>query len=159
MNTNQIVRKNTLLFFFFLLFTAALQAQSNQVIANISPGEYSNNWELFKSTELVNIYYMYVDCSDPANGVYPEQILFKVENKTNSKIYVYWDYALEYNNKPTNSSPDENLVQVTLEANQSTEGSCDNLYKTKLGIFFRDKEHEHILTDFQFKNLSEYKLD
>ena len=102
---------------------------------------------------------MYVDCSDPANGVYPERILFKVENKTNNKIYVYWDYVLEYNNKPTNSSPDENLVQVTLEANQSIEGNCSNLHKTKLGIFYRYIEGEDVLTDFQFKNLSEHKLN
>ena len=157
--TNPIDIKNILLFFMFLLSTTALRAQSNPVIASISPGEYNIDWELFKSTELVNIYYKYVDCSDPANGVYPEQILFKVENKTNNKIYVYWDYVLEYNNKPTNSSPDENLVQITLEANQSTEGSCDNLHKTKLGIFYRYKEHEHILTNFQLKDLSEHKLD
>ncbi|WP_321997892.1 hypothetical protein [Draconibacterium orientale] len=159
MNSNQFFRKNTLLFFFLLLSTVALRAQSNPVIASITPGEYSTDWELFESTELVNIYYMYVDCSDPVNGVYPEQILFKVENKTNSKIYVYWDYVLEYNNKPTKSSPDENLVQVTLDANQSTEGNCANLHKTKLGIFYRYIDGEDVLTDFQFQNLSEHKLN
>ena len=158
-NTNPRNRKNSLLLIIMLLLNITLMAQSNSALVNIKPGEYDSVWKLFESTELVNIYFKYSDCSDPVNGVYPEQILFKVENKTNNKIYVYWDYLLEYNNKPPNSSADENLVQVTLEAMQSIEGNCTNMHQTKLGIFYRYIKGQDVLTDFQFTNLSEHKLD
>jgi len=143
----------------FMLFASDAEAQEHNVLSEIELGNYMQEWKMLKTMELADIFYKYSDCSDPSNGVYPERILFKVVNKTDNKVYVYWEYLLEYDNQPANASPNENLVQVHLEPNQSLEGNCDNLHQTKLGIFFRYKDQQTILTDFQLDDLNEYIMD
>jgi hypothetical protein len=136
-----------------------LFAQTNEVIAKLVPGQYDSEWQLYRSYQLTDIFYKYSDCSNPANGFYPEYILFKVQNKTANKIYLYWEFTSEYDGIPGKPGSNENLVQVQLEANQSLEGNCGNLHDTKLGLFVRLKNQNQIITDFKLAGLKEYKLD
>jgi len=159
MRKENLLKRMPLLIVFLIFFITQAEAQENEVISNLEYENYSQNWEIYESFELVDIFYRYSDCSDPVNGVYPEHLLFKVVNKTNKKIYVYWEFVLFYNNQPEQPAPDENLVQVHLGPNERLEGTCDNLHQTKLGVFFRYKEKETLLTDFQFNELNEFKLN
>ena len=101
----------------------------------------------------------YSDCSDPSNGFYPEYMLFKVENKTDKKVYVYWEYTRSYDGKEERAGIDENLVQVFLDPGATAEGSCSDVFKTKLGILVRNKVHKSVLTEFDLNIINEYKLD
>jgi hypothetical protein len=153
-------KKNLLFVIFFLLVGASsMFAQQNKAVANLELGNYANDWAIYESMEFVDILYRYSDCSDPANGFYPEFILFKVVNKTKNDVYVYWEYEAEYGNVESKASPNENLVQVKLKSLESIEGNCDNFYKTKLGIFVRLKNHGDAISDFKFTELKEYKLN
>jgi len=157
---NNKFTKNMLMLFVALVLGVGVHAQTNSIIENITYGEYNNDWQLYKSLELADIYFKYSDCSDPANGFYPEYILFKVQNKTANKIYIHWEFNTEYDGIPSKSSSDENLVQVKLEANQAMEGRCRNLAESKLGLFVRLKEQsQQKLTDFNLADLKEYKLN
>jgi hypothetical protein len=154
--------KNLTMVLFLIAFLSVnnLFAQTNKVISMMEPGRYQKDWQLYSSHEFASIFYKYSDCSDPANGFYPEYILFKVQNKTTSKIYLHWEFASEYDGVQGKSAPDENLVQVQLEANQSLEGDCRNLAKTKLGLFVRLKDHgQKMITDFKLIDLKETKLN
>jgi len=153
-------KKNMLMLFIALVVGVSVYAQKNPVIEYITCGVYNNDWQLYKSLELADIYFKYSDCSDPANGFYPEYILFKVQNKTANKIQIQWDFNTEYNGIPSKSSSNENHVQVQLEANQAMEGRCRNLAESKLGLFVRLKaQSQQKLTDFNLVDLKEYKLN
>jgi len=149
------------LFSFFLVLGGSIQAQKNEVLSNMELGNYPTEWKLYKSVQFIDIYYKYSDCSDPSNGFYPEYILFKVKNKTDKKIYTYWEYTANYDDKPSMASPDENLVQVKLQPNEVIEGTCANYHKTRLGIFVRLKNRQNLglLTNFDLNEIKEFKLN
>ena len=155
------MKKKNLLFvvFFFLVGASSLFAQQNKAVTNLELGDYANEWAIYESMEFVDILYRYSDCSDPANGFYPEYILFKIVNKTKNDVYVYWEYETEYNGVKSKAIPNENLVQVKLEPLQEIEGDCESLHETKLGIFVRLKNYDKSISDFKFIELKEYKLN
>lgn len=99
-------------------------------MASINIGSYSIDWQIYESLDYVDVYYRYSDCSDPANGFYPEYILFKVVNKTDKKVYVYWDYTAQYDGNQDRVGDNENLVQIFLDPNQSIKGSAQMFLKT-----------------------------
>lgn len=131
----------------------------NNLIADLIPGNYSDNWELSASFDQVDIYIKYSDCSDPDTGFYPEQILFKVTNKTSDKIYLYWEYETAYDGIPSTSSVNERLVQVQLEPNQTLEGACNNIHENRLGVFVRYLGQQPILSSLILGNINVYKLN
>lgn len=141
-----------------LFFGLGLHAQNNLVEA-LQAGNYSNDWELAETFEQVDIYMKYSDCSDPSNGFYPEQMLFKVTNKTNDRIYLYWEYETMYGDIPSTSSADERLVQIQLEPNQTIEGSCNTIHEYKLGVFVRYIGQEPVLSSLFLRNINIYKLN
>ncbi|WP_226389678.1 hypothetical protein [Penaeicola halotolerans] len=135
-----------------------LQAQQN-IASTLQKGAYENEWVLKHQLSMVDIYTKYADCTTPGHSFSPEIILVKVINKTSSKVYVYWNYALGYDNQVLESGADENLVQVSLDPNQSVEGSCGNYLENKLGVFVRFKNQEEILTRLILEGIHESKLN
>ena len=151
-------RKSFLLIMLMLFFGSAIFAQTNKVLSELELGSYSHEWQMYESLEMVDIYYKYSDCSDAANDFYPEFILFRVVNKTKNEVYVYWNYTVSQNDQLVLSSPNENLVQVFLNPNQTVEGTCGEVWKTKLGILVREKKLNSKLTDFNLNKINEFKL-
>jgi hypothetical protein len=141
-----------------LLFSWSLFSQNN-LVADLVPGNYTNDWELSQSFEKVDIFTKYSDCSDPTNGFYPEQLLIKVTNKTNQKVYLYWEYETAYDGVTSSSSTDERLVQIQLEPKQTIEGSCKNLHENRLGVFVRYIGKQPVLNSLILSNINIYKLN
>ena len=131
----------------------------NNLVADLIPGNYSSDWELKVSAEKIDIFTKYADCSDPSNGFYPEQVLFKVINKTDQNIYVYWEYETAYDGVPSTSSADERLVQIQLEPTQTLEGACNTIHETKLGVFVRYIGQQPVLSSLILSNLNIYNLN
>ena len=148
------------LFLMCYCFLTHVNAQESEVLEKTKTGSYDSDWVLFKEDNLVKIYSKYTNCSDPANGVYPEQLLFRVENKTNRKVYVYWNWSISYNGKlVTKAESDEDLVQVTLESGEIAEGGCSNDEFFKLRIFVKDsKNNSSTLTDFAIVDFNSFEI-
>ncbi len=146
------------LFFVLMILGISLFSQNNLVV-DLVPGNYSTDWELKISADQLDIYSKYSDCSDPANGFYPEQILVKVTNKTSQKIYVYWEYETAYDGVPSTSSADERLVQIQLEPNQTLEGTCHSIHEKKLGVFVRYIGQQPVLSTLTLSNMNIYNLN
>jgi len=141
---------------FFQSFNLFAQLNIDQKVTKV---EYTSDWVIYQSMELVNIYYKYSDCSDAANGFYPEYVLFKVENKTNEQVYVYWNYSVSINNEIVENSSHENLVQVFLAPNEIKEGECKNVWENKLGVIVGDKKSGKELSGFNLNDIKEFKLN
>lgn len=142
-----------------LLIIGNMNAAQNNSENGLVSGKYSSDWELKGSWDQVDIFTKYCDCSDPANGFFPENILFKVTNKTDRRIYLYWNYSVAYGGTPTTASNDENLVQITLEPGQSLEGTCDNRHQNKLGVFVRYIGQEPVLSSLILKDINIFNLN
>lgn len=125
---------------------------------------YSANWIPFMEDDKVIVQYKYSDCSDPLNGIYQEKILFKVINKTKSKVYVLWDYFQEYSDGNIIAPKDgsiENTVQLTLLSNEYAEGSCSPAVGNKLNAFVRMKDDKTnvVLKELHFENFKTFILE
>jgi hypothetical protein len=132
-------------------------AQNNSESGLLS-GNYSADWELKGSFDQVDIFTKYCDCSDPANGFFPEKILFKVTNKTGQKIYLHWNYETAYGVNPSSVAGDENLVQITLEPNQSLEGTCSN-HQARMDVFVRFIGQQPVLSSLILKDINIFNLN
>ena len=78
-----------------------------------------------------------VDCVIPEQGVYAEYVLFKLRNKTSSRIEVSFYVDTYRNGTCTNcdhESRDRKRILI-LEANQSLEGNCNAGYNNGLKAF------------------------
>ena len=68
---------------------------------------------LYRQT-LIRIFVKYSDCSDPENGIYPEYLLFKVENVTASEVHAYWEWSFAYDGRTmSKNDTDEELVKIS----------------------------------------------
>ncbi len=97
-----------------LLLTVSASAQTD------------GKWELFNSTDGVEIYSQEVSCY--ATNI-PDQIavLFKVVNTTGQRIKIEWDLALWYNGveHQENLADGENHYTIELDANEIKIGDCE----------------------------------
>lgn len=159
------MKKTGLLFIgaFLLLISAQLQlfSQSSETFTQIRNQDFQSEWSVYYQDDVIRISMKYSDCSDPANGIYPEYLLFKVDNKTSNRIHAYWEWSFEYDGKKMSKNEgDEELVKVTLEGMESFEASCKNDDNKKLRIYVQDKMRitSSALTDFAVVDLHVFEL-
>ena len=116
---------------------------------------------MFQETELIRISVKYSDCSDPDNGVYPESLLFKVENLSARRIHAYWEWSFDYDGINTSKNEsDEELVKITMEGFQTIEGDCYDRSLNKFKIYVQDRisTQNSSLTDFSILELNVFEL-
>lgn len=159
-NLNNMKRKFYLIelgvFFTFLLFTLPLEGQKMEVLKKIQNRTYSETWDPVLQNEKIVVYAKISDCSKPSQGFHFDYLLFKVENKTNDKIYVTWDFDYSYDNQPRHEeSNDEVQVGFVIEPLKSVEASCLSKENRQLRLFVRDKNKASVreLTDFSINSL------
>lgn len=82
----------------------------------------ADDWKLYFSNESIAIYYTYADCHDDTNGIHRQKILYRLVNKTDSKVEVSFTKLLHY----TNSAPTEGdgKSHIVLDKAQQVEGDC-----------------------------------
>lgn len=160
------MKRNKLLYAMLFLLLFIIQgktaiAQSSELLNEFNAHAYHSDWKIYKQTEQLNIYYKYSDCSDIQNGIYPEFLLFKVENLTQDKLYTYWNWEFAYDGRiMSREGSDENLVQLTLEPKLSLEASCDFNEYSILKIYIQDKQDSQSskLTAFSILDLNIFEL-
>jgi hypothetical protein len=125
----------------FFLFSASitLHAQSSWV----------NKFE----NEKIAVNYKKEACNDVSNGIYKENVLLQLVNKTNEKLEVTFKKELWHNGvcSNCNSNSKEHIVTVVLNPNENTSASCSE--NKQLSIFSRMlnlKKSE--LTKFEIKD-------
>lgn len=117
-------------------------AQTQVPVELFEQHNYTDTWQTFLVNDQIAVEYKYVDCSEPDNGIYPENLLFKVTNTSATKLYVMWDYYLVYNDGSIITSSEgsvENTVQLTLDSGTSIEGVCGPMDSNKLSVYVQDK--------------------
>ncbi len=159
------MKKTSLLFAgaFMLLISVQLQlfSQSSEIFNQIRNQDFQTEWSEYYQDDVIRISVKYSDCSDPANGIYPEYLLFKVENKTANRIHAYWEWSFDYDGKRmSKNESDEELVKVTLEGKESMEASCSNDENKKLRIYVQDRMRitSSALTNFAVVDLNVFEL-
>lgn len=113
----------------------------------------SNDWELYKTIDGVEIYTKLEDCLD---NKLPDQraVIIKVVNTQSKEITVDWDLMIWYNGKLITTQPQspENHFTFTVPSNSSVQGECD----TPSGPFYIMKEWISLTNN---RKLSRFELD
>lgn len=92
-------------------------------------------WVSYFENDQIKIEYKFLNC-DPSMGYDFEQVIFKFENKTSTKIDIDWHIHLYYNNKcATCDYPIEYSRTLRLIGNESKEGNCDRETIDELKLF------------------------
>ena len=125
---------------FLFLASVTLHAQSS----------WLNKFE----NEKIAVNYKKEACNDVLNGIYKENVLLQLVNKTNEKLEFTFKKELWYNNvcSNCNSNSKEHIVTVVLNPNENTSASCSE--NKQLSIFSRMlnlKKSE--LTKFEIKDI------
>ena len=146
-----------------LLFSAQMQlfSQSSEIFDQIRNEEFQTEWSVYYQDDVIRISLKYSDCSDPANGIYPEYLLFKIENLTAGRVHAYREWSFDYDGRRmSKNDTDEELVKVTLEGMEILEASCSNDENKKLRIYVQDKMRitSSALTDFALIELNVFEL-
>ena len=130
---------------FLVLFLAV-------AITSISMAQ-SNDWQLYKTVEGVEIYTKLEECLD---NKLPDQraVIIKVVNTQSADVTVDWDLMIWYSGKLITTEPQspENHFSFTVTKNSSVEGSCDN----PRGAFYIMKEWISLSNS---RKLSRFELD
>lgn len=139
---------------FICLTGFSLSAQS---IVEVELGKTNNEWTLYHSESGVNFYYKHINCDDPANGLYQESIVIRIENTNNKSVDVSFNSKLWYDGAMTQDGTNpENEVNLQIAANDDIFGECGQHGVNELKIFigFTDKEDVSRLTSFALTNIT-----
>jgi len=153
------MKKLSLLLFLIIVFQGFNLFAQNSILGSVESKKYSEEWIMYKSLELVDIYYKYCDCSDAANGFYPEKVLFKFENKTKDQVYVYWTYSTSFDNEISEGATNEKIVNIILAPNEIKEGDCETSWNTKLGVIVGSKVQDYKFSGLEMTDIREFKLN
>ncbi len=115
----------------------------------------ANQWNLYKQSKGIQIYYKLTNCDDIKNGLFQNYILYKVVNTTNYNIDISWKNEVWYNNHCTScgQNKENKRVKLHLKANETIIGNCKN---SNLSLFAEYKNHPKVdkLTKFEIIDLS-----
>jgi hypothetical protein len=126
---------------FLMIFLAGLCLSTTAFSARIFP----EHWTLFSETEHVKIYIKSADCTSNSHGSEMQNLLVKVENKTDKEVFVNFAYENTYSEGTksikTNPNDDENVVRVVVKPSATLEGVCypTELNNQMLTIFLDNK--------------------
>lgn len=121
----------------------------------------SNDWELYRSVDGVELFTMKVNCKPKKGGFDRDLILIKVVNTNNVTKSISWKEALWYNDNcfSCNSNSNEFLKEFSLFPNSQIIGECEGFDYPFLTLFvqFTDKDYKsqdvQILTKFELRDL------
>lgn len=95
----------------------------------------TNNWQLHKEKDNVQIYYSYTECRDPSQGMQQEQVLLRFKNNNNYPVTIKWQLEAWYENKCATCNLDEYKFELYIPANDGISGECNIYTDPKLRIF------------------------
>ena len=113
------------------------------------------NWQTYKTTPEVDVFYRAEQCHDAANGTHREYILLKFVNKTDKKVQVSWQLESYQDNVCTTCNKDEYKYSIDLAPNQTLEADCSSAAR-ELKIFVKhlDLPNPKTFTKFELGNLA-----
>lgn len=121
MKTKQILLGIT--FIFSMMIGNLVVAQNNFDATNLT-----TKWSLIKEENGLKFYVQKLECSQFANQKDFVYSVLKIENTTNEAVNLTYNYSLIYDEMCSGCDIDgEFRYTVTIPANESIEGNCDNL--------------------------------
>jgi hypothetical protein len=126
---------------YLLIFLAGLCLSTSAFAARVFPEQ----WTLHSETEHVKIYIKSADCISKSNGSEMQNLLVRVENKTDKEVFVNFAYENTYadgTKKITiNPNDEENVVRIVVKPSAALEGVCypTELNNQMLTIFLDNK--------------------
>lgn len=113
----------------------------------------ADDWKSYFKNKEVEILYQYANCHDEVNGIHQQKVLFKYVNLTNAAVEVSFNKQSSFSDTPASSKPENNCA-LTLQAQQSKEGTCADKDK----VFFIFSRHLNMpgrkLIAFDLKNIT-----
>ncbi|XOV68838.1 MAG: hypothetical protein ACFHU9_06570 [Fluviicola sp.] len=116
------------------------------------------DWTVYVENEQVKIEYVFTNC-DPSSGFDFEGVMFRLTNKTSSKLVLSWHKILHYAGTcRTCDYPDEYRYEMSMSPNEVLEADCEpqSGYDIKIFSKFIDANYSQgdPLTAFQLDDLS-----
>ena len=123
--------------FAFICFVATLSNLSAQQATS----DFPNEWKLLRENEHVKIFYKGADCYTPAHGTELQNLIFKVENKTNQEVFLHMELDKTYSDESKGGIDSENEVRLVLKPYSSLEGVCypESVNEHMLSVFLDNK--------------------
>lgn len=117
----------------------------------------SSDWQTYKTTPEVNVFYRTEQCHDEANGIHRENILLKFVNKTDKKVTVFWQLESYTNNECNTCGKDEYKFSLVLNPKASVEGNCSSVgHDLKIFVKHLDLPNHKTFTKFELGDLKVY---
>ena len=118
----------------------------------------SQDWNLYKTQDGVQVFYKIEECHDVSNGIHKEIIDIKIVNTNSYAIRIQWKNELWYDNECWTCGNDkENFIKNELMANETLGSSCD--LNRELTIFskYLNYDNKPVLTKFELSNIKVIK--
>lgn len=119
---------------------------------------FPNNWTELINQQAINISYKKLDCGLTANGTHKEYIVLQIANTSDASINLSWNVLTQYTTNKTITLPStENLKSITIKANETLTGGCEQHWNDPLRIFSQSKAPigpRQKLIDFELGNLT-----
>lgn len=114
-----------------------------------------NSWIPVVSNQDAEISSQVVSCANSADGIDKNEVLLKVQNKTDQELRLTIEFALSYNENCYNcegGSPEFQHILI-LPANESIQGECYQTGRKSLSFMhsFINIESDKRLTDFEVR--------
>lgn len=118
---------------------------------------FPNSWSELINQEEVTITHKKIDCGLNSDGMHKEYIMLQITNNTATDINISWNMLTQYTAAKTISLPaTENLKTITIRANETVTGGCEQHWNDPLRIFLQSKAPigpKQKLVDFKLDNL------
>lgn len=118
----------------------------------------SENWQLYKTQDGVQVYYKLNECNDIHNGIHKQVIAIKLVNTNSYEVRIQWKNELWYNDNCYTCGQDkENYVKRMLNPDESLESNCDTNVDLNIFVKYLNYNDKPELKKFEFKNIKVIK--
>ena len=116
---------------------------------------FSEDWQVIKANEHVQVHARRINCPDSANGVFKRNIIFRIRNLAPASIRVSWNYKPWIDGVPANTdgSDPEKYNEYFLPPGGTIEGKCGERHLCEYQSFL-DKLEIPVLTDFELTDFN-----
>jgi hypothetical protein len=147
--------KSSRLFIYTTLFFLLFGFASNKQLQKIDIGEaiLQDGWITYDTINQVAILYRVADCDDHQNGVFSQELFFKLENLNKESKNIRYSLKLWTAGKISQDGLNqEHIKTLSIKAGQTLEADCKENSDLKVFIGFNDKDKLTIprLSHFQF---------
>ena len=134
-----------------LLFLCFFSVLSSSVVGQEG---FSDDWDLMQQKDEVSVYAKVVQCIDSANGLFYNNLIFKVKNRGENTVHVEWLPMKWLDGKPVQLRGNESSQRLYLDLGPGEEvvGECGRSELCEYQSFM-DKPDVPVLTNYKVSDL------